>query len=177
MKNMFIALLAGLGVGALIASALFFGPTALSSASVVVFGPSPTPEPVPTPSPTPMPRSCVLPAGFTCYDFTLELGGRVSLDIGQANGRAINITAFGCSQTGPSVQMIQSLGADTVAIHNGQHETLLDGSSPSGKNYAFSQCCPSASGSACQTHIAFNYSMTGSSLTRTAYGEISGPVP
>lgn len=123
------------------------------------------------------PRSCVMPTGFTCNEFEIFPNGYVYLDVGQANGRAINMTAFGCNSTGTSISEWHPLGANSVWIDNGRHEILLNGTGPTGQNYAISQCCPATSGSSCKARIAFNYSMSGSILNRTAYGDIGGPVP
>jgi len=122
-------------------------------------------------------QSCKLPSGFECNEFEVLSGGNIYLDVGQANGGAINITAFGCNSTGTTINEWNSLGANSVWIENGRHDILLNGTGPDGINYAVSQCCPATSGSACKSRIAFNYTMEGSNLTRTAYGDFGGPVP
>jgi len=127
------------------------------------------------------PKSCVLPTGFTCNEFEILTNGYVYLDVGQANGRAINITGFGCNSTGTTILVwngsTPAIGMTPLWIDNGRHDILLNGSGTTGKNYNVSQCCPTTAGSACKSRIAFNYSMSGSTLTRTAYGDIGGPVP
>jgi len=128
------------------------------------------------------PESCTLPNGFTCYEFDIGAGGNIYLDIGQANGRTINITGWACNNTGTNILVWQWLsGANPVwnaslSIANGRHDVLLNNTA-GGRNYNLTSCCPSSSGSACKARIAFNYSMAGSGLTRTAYGDIGGSVP
>jgi len=121
--------------------------------------------------------SCSVPIGFTCNEFGILREGRVFLDIGQVNNRSINITSFGCNYTSADIKEWHQLGTNSVWLSMGRHDVLLNGSGLGGRNYEFSQCCPSKSGSSCKARMAFSYTMAGSSLTRTAYGEISGPVP
>jgi len=184
MRLLFIAVLGGLCAGALFGAVLFFGLSGLQSALPFGVGATPTPVPGPTLPPqyfaSPIPvKTCVLPTGFACNEFEILSNGYVYLDIGQANGRGLNITGFGCNSTGTSVLVWNrtDTGLSPLWLDNGRHGVLLNGSGVGGKNYAFSECCPPESGAECRARIAFTYLMNGSQLNRTAYGDIGGPVP
>ena len=110
-----------------------------------------------------MPRSCIFPAGFTCYDYSMDHDGNATLDLGQATGHDITITGVACTTNGTAPSATESV--TNVSITSGHHAAL-----------ATIECTPTcASGDACKATILLNY--TYGTTTKTVSGEISYPIP
>lgn len=110
---------------------------------------------------TNVPKACTLPAGLTCYDYFLTTEGNIYLDIGQAMGRDINVTGFGCGETASDL-------AAEVKIENGRHARIA-GNSDGTSDVV---CCNDVS-EPCKKSIVLEYRMN--NVDRTAKGYISGP--
>ena len=116
---------------------------------------------------TAVPESCVLPAGFTCYSYSIDSTGKLYLDMGQAKGKRITITALTCSmEEDPSLQSITP-----VTIDNGRHRIVVNGT----------QCLdedgqPFTGGEAFRGRIVFTYNEFGVGVPHTVHGDISGPM-
>ena len=112
-----------------------------------------------------VPESCVLPAGFSCYSYSIDSTGKLYLDLGQAKGRRISIRALTCSaEEVPEPQTIT-----TISIENGRHKVVAEGVQCVDENGD-----PYTVGDSFRGKIVFTYSEFGSDLTRTATGDISG---
>ena len=112
-----------------------------------------------------VPESCVLPAGFSCYSYSIDSTGKLYLDMGQAKGRRVTIRAFTCSaEEVPEPQTITAINID-----NGRHKVIANGVQCVDENGD-----PYTVGDSFRGKIVFTYSEFGSDLTRTASGDISG---
>jgi len=122
---------------------------------------------------TSTPKRCTLQAGFTCYDYGLYANGTQNtvmyLDLGQATGRTINVTAMGCTDNAASLPTTEDLD-DEVNIGSGAHAVVA--------NYSGSTvvCCSGVSGQ-CKAKFALKYyNLDSPTINRTIYGDISGPL-
>ena len=109
-------------------------------------------------------KSCVFPAGFTCADFDVDSSGKLFLDLGQATGKMVTVTAIGCSvNSSPSVWY-----SPGVVIASGSHAwlNLNQNGTP----------CEGASGSSFKGSVVINYSIPGSGLSRSVRGTITAPM-
>jgi len=114
-------------------------------------------------SPSP-PRSCVFPAGFTCYEFEVYQNGSLYLDVGQATGKMVTVTAVGCGVTGD----IRWTTVNDVVVRSGTHANVTGlAGAP----------CGGASASSFRGSAILNYTVSGSGLTaRSVTGSVSAPV-
>jgi hypothetical protein len=120
---------------------------------------------------TNVPKSCTLPAGLSCYEYIISESGTdavLTLDLGQALGRTINVGAIACSATESEPTPVELTAA--IEIDSGHHEYVLGGDS--GNDEA--ACC--AAGEPCRARLAIQYNYVGSDVFRTAYGDVSGPI-
>ena len=110
-------------------------------------------------------KSCVFPAGFTCADFDVDANGNLYLDVGQATGKQITVTAVGCSvNSSPSVWSYPV----PVVIRSGSHAWVTNTTIVN---------CTGASGSSFKGSVALQYSVQGSGLNpRTVTGTITAPM-
>ena len=113
------------------------------------------------------PRSCTMPSGMTCYDYSIDTDGNLNLDLGQGLGRDITVTAMGCGDEEHPQPVPLSR---QVAIVLGGHGSVLGGGSGNTLN-----CCP-ADGGPCQKHLSISYRYAGSGQETTVYGRVSGPL-
>jgi len=110
------------------------------------------------------PNSCILESGISCYDFGLDTNGDLHLAMGQATGRAITITAVGCSD---NETVILSPLAQNITIKNGKQAPVVGFLTNNTRH-----CCDPARQDTCRTEIAINYTYRG--ITKTLRGEVSG---
>lgn len=112
-----------------------------------------------------VPESCTLPPGFSCYSWQIDSTGKLYLDMGQARGRTIVITALTCSmEPNPSPADISA-----ITLENGRHGVVANGTQcrdDSGGDYT--------SGDSYRGKVVFTYHDLGSAVTRTVQGDISG---
>jgi hypothetical protein len=112
-----------------------------------------------------MPKSCTLPAGLSCYEYSIDAEGNIELEIGQALGKGITVTGLGCSDRDASPP---SERVNPVAIGNGGHRYVSGGESGNSLN-----CC--TPGEPCRARLAVEYVLEGQANGSTvAYGDVSG---
>jgi len=104
--------------------------------------------------------ACVLPPGFTCKEFLMTSDGRLYLDVGQATGRQITVTAMGCGGPGANPEMRP---VTPVPIGQGGHGFVTG---------PFGFSCANASPPNFRGTVTFAYSMAGSALNRTVKGSL-----
>ena len=107
------------------------------------------------------PKSCILPAGFSCYEYLIDKDGNLHLDLGQAQGRTITITGIACSTSSDAI-----LTPTNVTIETGQHAVVTGSGLP----------CEGATSDVYRGKVIFTYVLRGSSITHKVVGDISGPL-
>ncbi|VVC71867.1 Concanavalin A-like lectin/glucanases superfamily protein [uncultured archaeon] len=110
---------------------------------------------------TAVPKSCVLPAGFSCYDYDMDSSGFIYLDIGQATGRTVTITGIGCAASSPNVTLNPN-----VVIESGSHGLVTVGGTS----------CSGGDGSGFKGTLLIQYTSGGSLATRSITGAFSAPL-
>jgi hypothetical protein len=114
-----------------------------------------------------LPKSCTLPAGMSCYEFALDTDGNFHLDVGQALGTDITITAIACSETEyPPVPVALE---SQVTIPSGTHAQVTGGETGNVLN-----CCPQITENYCRAMISIRYHYAGNSTPHIVYGDVSG---
>jgi hypothetical protein len=106
--------------------------------------------------------SCILPAGFTCFENYIDHDGNLHLDLGHATGRELIITRVGCSSTGD----IELADTADVSISTGHHAPVTD---PGGVH-----CEGISASEPFRGSVAFEYRVRGSNASRIVKGDLSG---
>lgn len=114
--------------------------------------------------------TCMLAPGFSCYSFKVSSGsGALHLDLGQASGDGIVVTAVGCSDDPADTP--ESL-ANPVYIPSGEHRYVVGGNSLNQEVECISEE-GSVLGSRYKGVIRIDYETLSDGVGRVVYGDIS----
>ncbi|MDD5317977.1 MAG: hypothetical protein PHF51_04595 [Candidatus ainarchaeum sp.] len=121
-----------------------------------------------------IPKTCTFAPGFACHDFAINGSGYLNLDVSQTLGRDINVTGFACSSivTNPIPSQLDRV----VNIPDGWHFAVV-GFGSGNNDASYAQCCFAlGAGDGCKARMALRYNYADSSVSRTVYGDVIGPL-
>jgi len=111
------------------------------------------------------PNSCMFSSGFTCYDYRVQAGGNLSLDLGQSMGKDVLVTGFNCTAVAnPAPSALPA----NVTIMSGAHVVM-----PSPLNCTKSDGTFTVSGDYYQGTMVVNYTEIDTQMTHTIKGSIT----
>ena len=121
------------------------------------------------------PNSLTFPAGFSAYDYKMDAGGNLYLDLGQAVGQQIIVTHVMCS-TVEGGESPSGTSVGSIPISSGEHAVLATGNVP---------CTGGGSGSFYKGKVTVYYNYASGGFSHKVVGDLSyrgsggsgGPVP